>query len=65
MGYNDHFNDVPDEQVRCPKCGKLYLQWTEDQVPGFRSVDKDICPYCGVENGRSMEVEFHNSKIEP
>jgi uncharacterized Zn-finger protein len=63
MGYNDHLNDIPDEQVTCPHCGKIYLQRTEEQVPGFRSVDEDICPYCGAENGRSMEVEFHNKKI--
>lgn len=47
----------------CSKCHRKYKQRTEEQVPGFRDRDYDICPYCGSENGTSMQVEFYNSKI--
>lgn len=47
----------------CPKCRRKYKQRTEEQVPGFRDRDYDNCPYCGAENGSSMQVEFYNSKI--
>ena len=64
MGRNDHLNDTVIERKTCQHCGKDYIQWTEDQVPGFRVMDEDICPYCGEENGHSMEVEYHNTRIE-
>ena len=64
MGWNDHIGDTSDEIITCPHCGKKYLQWTEDQTPGFRIKDEDICPYCGHENGSSMSVEFHNRRME-
>lgn len=46
--------------VVCPKCHKPYHQECEEQVPGFRDKDYDICPYCGNENGFSMSVEYKN-----
>ena len=64
MGRNDHFGDYLEEKIVCKKCGKQYLQWEENQIPGFRSRDEDVCPYCGNINGTSMDVEFHNEKIE-
>ena len=64
MGYCDHLNDSPDNFVICHKCGKKYRQWTEDQVSGCRDMDYDICPYCGNRNGTSMEVEYHNEKLD-
>ena len=36
--------------AKCKKCGKPYRQECEEQVPGFRDRDYDICPYCGHEN---------------
>ena len=48
----------------CPKCRRKYKQRTEEQVPGFRDKDYDYCPYCGANNGSSMEVEFFNSKLD-
>ncbi len=63
MGYNDHLNDSQEELVICPKCRRKYLQWTRDQVPGFRDMDYDTCPYCGNERGKSMTIEFHNQKL--
>ena len=47
--------------VICKKCGKEYLQGCEEQVPGFRDMSEDICPYCNNLNGSSMLVEYHNS----
>lgn len=51
-------------KVKCMECGKEYYQRIEDQVPGFRDREYDICPYCYAENGSSMEYEFFNSKLE-
>lgn len=64
MGWNDHLHDYPQTRTICKLCKKQYKQWIEYQVPGFRSRDYDICPYCGTENGSSMEIEFHNKKLE-
>ena len=49
--------------VKCSHYGKNYRQETESQIPGFRDRDYDICPYCHETNGSSMEVEYHNCKI--
>lgn len=49
--------------VKCSYCGKNYRQETESQISGFRDRDYDVCPYCGEDNGSSMEVEYHNYKI--
>lgn len=52
-----------DQIVKCLKCGKPYKQHVEEQVPGFRDKDYDICPYCQHENGSSMEKEYFNAKL--
>ncbi len=31
--------------VICKYCKKSYRQYVEEQVPGFREIDDDICPY--------------------
>ena len=49
--------------VVCNHCKKPYRQRTEEQVPGFRDVDDDICPYCHESNGRSGDVEFYNEPL--
>ena len=64
MSYYDHLHDVPDTITQCTHCSKKYTQFTEDQVPGFRSREFDFCPYCKESNGSSMEVEFYNKKID-
>ncbi len=46
--------------VKCSHCNRLYKQRTEEQIPGFREVDDDICPYCNKSNGRSGDIEFYN-----
>ena len=48
----------------CKKCNRKYRQMLEEQTPGFRIKDEDICPYCGFVNGTSMEYEFYNEKME-
>jgi len=50
-------------KVVCQHCGKSYYQEREDQVPGFRDMDYDHCPYCNQVNGQSMSYEYHNYEI--
>jgi len=50
--------------VKCVHCGKVYIQYIEEQIPGCRDKEYDICPYCNKENGSSMELDFFNSKVE-
>lgn len=52
-----------DNIVVCKHCKKMYHQHTEEQVPGFRDIDDDICPYCKESNGRSGDVEFFNRAL--
>lgn len=60
LGFDYHTNS---RTVMCKQCGKSYYQETEDQTPGFRTMDYDYCPYCHFENSRSMSVEFNNTPI--
>ena len=53
-------DDCYETTVTCSKCKKTYRQVCEDQEPGFRMRDEDICPYCGNVNGSSMSVEYTN-----
>ena len=52
-----------DDIVVCKHCQKMYYQHTTEQVPGFRDVDDDICPYCKKSNGRSGDIEFYNRAL--
>jgi len=54
-----YFTEIRDLVV-CPNCNKPYHQFREEQVPGFRDMDYDICPYCHHENNHSMTWEFSN-----
>lgn len=47
----------------CKFCKQPYHRYETEQVPGFRIKDYDICPYCGKENGSSMEWEYSNRKM--
>lgn len=61
---NDYIMCYNNRSIKfCNHCGKPYYQETEDQVPGFRMMDYDICPYCGNENARSMSVEYSNTPM--
>ena len=51
---------IHSSTVICKHCGKPYYQDYEDQVPGFRDMDYDYCPYCKEVNGQSMTYEYHN-----
>lgn len=65
MGWNDHIeNSGNTVKEQCPKCGKLYLCYYEEQVPGFRMRDYKICPYCHEVLESSMEYEFSCSQID-
>ena len=67
MAYNENGEyqeyETYERKIKCTHCGREYNQWVEEQVPGNRDVCSDICPYCGKENGRSGDEEYHNSKI--
>ncbi len=54
---------ISKDIVKCSFCGKKYMQETQDQTPGFRDMDYDVCPYCKKINGRSMSEEYFNFKI--
>lgn len=61
------YSDIDPKEMRlciCKKCRERYRQYLEEQTPGFRQKDYDICPYCGYENRSSMEYEFYNERIE-
>ena len=60
LQYYEESSDI----VTCPACGRNYIQNTEEQVPGFRDRSYDICPYCGAENGSSMEIDYTNRRLE-
>lgn len=62
--YNHIQDNWNKSKVVCKHCGKTYIQRVEDQIPGFRDREYDICPYCLSENGSSMELDFFNSKLE-
>lgn len=68
LGFNENgilaeFQDYTCN-VRCRQCGKSYYQKCIEQIPGFREVDEDICPYCHKSNGCSGDYEFFNYKLE-
>ena len=57
-------NNQPFNIIRtCVFCGKGYYQYTEDQPQRLKYPSKDICPYCGQENGASIMFEYHNRKM--
>lgn len=49
--------------VKCHNCGKPYRQDCEEQVPGFRDMDYDVCPYCDHVNKSSMSEEYFNQPM--
>ena len=61
MSIINHYSwDVIEYEMKCPHCGEEYIVWDEEQVPGFRMLDEERCPYCNELTGRrSMEVEYH------
>lgn len=68
MNGNDVIRMVEDyhtynSTVVCQHCGKPYYQEREDQIPGFRDMDYDHCPYCNQVNGQSMSYEYRNYAI--
>ena len=49
--------------VICKHCKRAYLQCIEEQVPGFRDIAEDVCPYCHESNNWSSDVEFYNKPL--
>ena len=64
FGYGNYqiSSDIIVRDRKCKSCGKIYTQELEEQMPGFRQKDYDICPYCDFENGSSMAYEYTNKK---
>ena len=59
MGFNDHYPEqYIEHNVICNLCGKRFRFLTEDQIPGFRTVEELYCPYCNSKLAESMEIEF-------
>ncbi len=60
MGRNDHIFDVPleDELTNCKKCNKTYFCSRTEQIPGFRDMEEERCPYCGEINAKSMTYDY-------
>lgn len=59
MGFNDRYpEDYIEHNVVCCICGKKFRFITEEQTPGFRTMDELHCPYCKTLLAQSMEVEF-------
>ena len=65
MGFNDHMADKEFNLVcLCPKCNKKFKVIQTEQIPGFRSPEDLVCPYCGHVLRTSMEWEFTSYEIE-
>lgn len=47
----------------CEKCRRIYCTDVRAQMPGFREMEDDCCPYCGNNRESSMSYEYHNSPI--
>ena len=50
--------------IKCSHCEKEFKAQISRQVPGFRSPEDLVCPYCGEVLRTSMELEFYSSKLE-
>lgn len=59
----DEFREKPGLKV-CNRCHRIYRSITEEQVPGFREKEDDVCPYCGRVNWQSMSYDFFNSQLK-
>ena len=49
---------------KCPHCGKEFLVTEYEQIPGFRDIEEETCPYCNKTVRTSMEYEFTTERIE-
>lgn len=67
LAYDEHNRLVEFKKkngyVACSWCSRVYRQRIEEQIPGFRDREYDICPYCGKENGSSMSYDYINLQI--
>lgn len=52
--------------MTCSECGKKFkVQVTTMNVPGCKSPEEIVCPYCHTENGHRMTSGFvYTYKIE-
>ena len=61
--YEDRELEKIETIVTCKYCEQKYKQIQEEQIAGFRDRSYDTCPYCGLDNGTSMEYDYYNIKI--
>ncbi len=53
---------IVQQDAVCPSCGQVYKQGIFWQPRGNQNWSKDICPYCGTENGNSVVFRYQNTK---
>lgn len=67
LAYNENNKLTEYEEAHslavCESCHKVYRRTVNEQIPGFREREYDICPYCGNDNGSSMNYEYYNSML--
>jgi len=56
--------EIETNIVTCKNCRKKYKQLTFEQIPGFRDMSEDECPYCGFIHHKSMSIDYSNYKLE-
>ena len=63
MGYRKVVVSEISEVKECPYCGRRYVCYEEEQIPGFRDWEEEICPHCGKVIQKSMEYEWRTYKL--
>lgn len=67
LAYNENNKLTEYEEAHslavCESCHKVYRRTVNEQIPGCREREYDICPYCGNDNGSSMNYEYYNSML--
>lgn len=65
MGFNDYLDfDCYEYEEICPSCGRKFLTVQTEQIPGFRDLCDETCPYCKHTLRESMTYEFSTFKID-
>lgn len=63
MGWNDHSKEI-NYIVTCPDCKNKFKVLQVKQIPGYRNMEEQVCPYCNAIVKRSMEYDFYTEKYE-
>lgn len=63
MGYSKIVISEISVVKECPFCGHKYICYEEEQIPGFKDWEEEVCPHCDHVIRTSMEYEFRTYKI--